>query len=68
MATKTEIVFDIAPDGSVTFEVKGAKGPECLDLTKGIEDELGVVVSREKTSEYYEDSVEESAVVTLDTE
>jgi hypothetical protein len=62
-AKKTEITFTIAPDGTVSFEVEGVKGPDCLELTKGIEEELGVVTARDKTSEYYE--VEEVAEQTV---
>jgi hypothetical protein len=65
-AKKTEIAFSIAPDGTVTFEVKGVKGPDCLELTKEIEEELGVVVSRQNTSEYYEAPVEQDEVVSLE--
>ena len=66
-AKKTEIAFRIAPDGGVTFEVRGVKGPDCLALTQEIEDELGVVTAREKTSEYYEEAAtEDRAVVSLD--
>ena len=58
-ADKTSIDFTIHPDGSVSFEVKGTKGADCLELTREIEEELGLVTSREKTSEYYEESVSE---------
>jgi len=65
-AKKTEIAFQIGPDGEVTFEVKGVKGAECLALTQDLEEELGVVVSREKTSEYYEEPLEEGRTLTLE--
>ena len=65
-AKKTEIAFKIGPDGSVTFEVKGVKGADCLALTEAIEDEVGVVVSRQKTSEYYEAPVEDEQVISLE--
>jgi hypothetical protein len=65
-AKKTEIAFKIGLDGAVTFEVKGVKGADCLELTKDIEEELGVVVSREKTSEYYEEPVKDEQVISLE--
>ena len=63
MPNKHEITFNIDDDGSVTFEVHGVKGPQCLEITKAIEKELGDVVEQKKTSEYYEAAVEEQAVV-----
>ena len=62
MATKKEILISIDPDGNVTLKVEGVSGPECIDFTKFLEDELGDVTERLKTSEYYESAanVEES--------
>lgn len=51
MATIT-IVID--REGGATVGVGCLKGKKCQDLTKGIEDALGKVVSDHKTSEYYE--------------
>jgi len=65
-AKKTEIAFKIGPDGEVTFEVKGVKGADCLALTQDLEEELGVVVSREKTSEYYEEPVKGAQTLSLE--
>ena len=65
-AKKTEIAFQIGPDGTVTFEVKGVKGADCLDLTREIEEELGVVIQRDKTSEYYEAPLQDDQVVHLE--
>ena len=65
-ADKSQIDFTIHPDGSVSFEVKGTKGSDCLELTREIEEELGLVTSREKTSEYYEESVSEQEQVLLE--
>ena len=36
-----EIDVFVAPDGSVSIEVRGIKGPGCLELTKGLEAALG---------------------------
>lgn len=55
MAMKSEIEVVIKPDGSVTFEVKCAKGPSCMDLTKAIEESLGEVIDRERTPEFYQE-------------
>ena len=45
--------FIISQDGTVTEEVIGEQGGECLELTRSIEDALGSVVTREYKPEYY---------------
>ena len=47
------IKFIINQDGTVTEEVVGEQGCECLKLTESIEDALGSVVTREFKPEYY---------------
>lgn len=63
MAVKQEIEFTINPDGSVGIEVKGAKGASCTELTREIEEALGIVTNRNYTSEYYQ--AEETAHTTV---
>jgi hypothetical protein len=53
---KQDIEIVIAPNGDVSFVVKGVKGGSCLDETKFLEQALGGAVSQEKTSEFYEQS------------
>lgn len=54
---KQDIEIVIAPDGKVSFTVKGVKGASCLDETQFLEEALGgEVLDRQKTSEYYEQS------------
>lgn len=53
MAKRREIQFSIDEEGNVSLQVKGAEGGECEALTRDIEAALGVVSSRERTSEYY---------------
>ncbi len=50
---KQELEFSIDDDGKISIKVIGAQGPECLELTKAIEDALGIVVDRQKTSDFY---------------
>ncbi len=57
MATKHEIDITIDDDGNVSFEVKGVKGKKCLEITKELEEALGIVKDRRKTGEYYETEV-----------
>lgn len=60
MAVKQEMTVSIGPDGSVEITVNGVKGKKCMDFTKWLEEELGVVTQRTHTSEYYQSEVKES--------
>ena len=53
MAQQT-IKFIIRQDGTVTEEVMGVVGTDCENLTKTIEERLGVVEKVEKKPEYYQ--------------
>ena len=48
------IKFTIKQDGTVTEEVIGAVGNECENLTRNIEEKLGVVQTVEHKPEYYQ--------------
>ena len=48
------IKFLIKQDGTVTEEVIGAVGNECENLTRNIEEKLGVVQRVEHKPEYYQ--------------
>ena len=52
-APELEIVLE--PDGTVTVEVTGAPGAECLDYADLVRDILGREEHRELTAEYYRD-------------
>lgn len=54
MAKRREIKFTIDENGEVSIQVVGAKGEECERLTREIEQALGVVGTRQHTSEYYQ--------------
>lgn len=53
--------FIIYPDGRVKEMVTGVVGRSCEEVTRKIEELLGNVVSRESTSEYYAQSVQQTA-------
>ena len=53
MAQQT-IKFTIRQDGTVTEEVMGVVGNDCENLTKRIEERLGVVERVEHKPEYYQ--------------
>ncbi len=48
------ITVEITPAGKVLLDVNGAKGPECLELTKAIEESLSQVIDRKEKPEIYE--------------
>jgi hypothetical protein len=60
VAVKTELDIALNEDGTVELKVKGAKGKKCRELTKWLEEELGIVTKREHTGEYYEEQVHET--------
>ena len=60
---RQELQIEITPDGEVKLTVKGAPGGECLELTKKLEEELGIIVEREMTSEYYQHEVHAEGTV-----
>ncbi|MCB9738986.1 MAG: DUF2997 domain-containing protein [Deltaproteobacteria bacterium] len=53
MAKRREIQFKIDDEGNVSIEVKGVSGGECERITREIEEALGIVTARERTSEFY---------------
>ncbi|MBN2532177.1 MAG: DUF2997 domain-containing protein [Spirochaetales bacterium] len=64
MAKRHDLNITITPNGKVEIEVKGVNGPMCVDITKELEEELGVVINREKTSEYYKEETEADIKIT----
>ena len=56
MAQQQTIKFTIRQDGTVTEEVMGVVGNDCENLTKRIEERLGVVERVEYKPEYYENT------------
>jgi hypothetical protein len=68
MALKREMKITIGPDGNVAIEVTGVPGGECLDFTQFIEEELGEVIDREHTAEFYQATDEEEHIKVEDGE
>ncbi len=64
MAQQT-IKFTISQEGSVTEEVMGVVGNDCENLTKTIEERLGVVEKVDRKPEYYEQKQTTEDHVTL---
>ncbi len=55
MAKKEEMEITINKNGEVEIHVQGAGGSTCLKMTKELEEALGIVKGREKTSEFYKE-------------
>mmetsp|Transcript_9910 Transcript_9910/g.15125 ORF Transcript_9910/g.15125 Transcript_9910/m.15125 type:complete len:122 (-) Transcript_9910:142-507(-) len=59
------IEFKIHPGGLVEYKVTGVKGPECLELTREVNELLGgEVLSMEPTEEMYQDPNESKVTET----
>lgn len=54
MINKQELDISIDAEGNVAINVIGSKGKKCLEITKDIEDALGIVVNRDKKPQFYE--------------
>lgn len=54
MSKKQELDIQIAYDGTVTLDVLDGKGKSCLDLTRELEESLGLVLNRETKASFYE--------------
>ena len=54
MMKKQTIKFTIGQDGTVTEEVIGTEGTQCINLTEEIENRLGHVQWRKETPDYYQ--------------
>lgn len=54
MAQRREIQFTIDDNGEVSIQVLGVKGADCERLTREMEEALGIVQTRQHTSEYWQ--------------
>lgn len=48
-----EIRVIVEKDGKLLFKVHGRMGPQCLALTEALEKEMGEVLDRRRTNEFY---------------
>jgi len=56
--------FVIYPDGRVQEKVTGIIGISCAEVTAAIEAELGHVLTQEQTSEYFSQTIHQTAAAT----
>ena len=58
MADKDELEITIDREGNVKIRVIGGDGSGCVELTKELEEALGLVTDRQLTEEFYVEPVE----------
>jgi hypothetical protein len=44
----------IEKDGKLILKVSGKSGPQCLTVTQALEEEMGEVLDRQRTNEFYQ--------------
>ena len=49
-----EIRVVIEKNGKVILKVSGKTGPQCLTVTQVLEEEMGQVLDRQRTTEFYQ--------------
>ena len=67
MSKKETIKYTIRQDGKVTQEVFNIPGAACVDLTEDIEIKLGDLENRVYTTEYYNQEVNLTNDITINT-
>ena len=65
MAKKQELEITISETGDITLNVLGGNGKKCMEMTKDLEEALGLVKYVEKKAEYYKEEEKEEATVEL---
>ena len=63
MAIKKQIVIEIEIDGELNLKTHGFKGAECEEELKPIEKEVGKVLKRNRTKEYYETNLKNKSKI-----
>ena len=54
MSKQETVKYSIRQDGLVSVETSGMTGSQCLEVTKGVEEQLGTVLTREFSPAFYE--------------
>ena len=54
MSKQETVKYSIRQDGLVSVETSGMTGSQSLEVTKGVEEQLGTVLTREFSPTYYE--------------
>ncbi|MEO0407114.1 MAG: DUF2997 domain-containing protein [Cyanobacteria bacterium P01_A01_bin.135] len=56
--------FIIHPDGRVEEKVSGIKGQSCTQVTEALESQLGTVIHKRQTADYFSAATEVQPTVT----
>ena len=64
MSKQETVKYSIRQDGVVSVETSGMTGSQCLEVTKGVEEQLGTVLTREFSPAFYESEPVEEYVHT----
>lgn len=64
MSKKEELEISISNTGEVTINVIGAKGKSCIDMTKELEESLGIIKSFERKTEFFQQDENNTSVYT----
>ncbi len=64
MADKQKMQITILPNGEVSIKVLCVPGAACEAVSAALEESLGKVKARERTAEYYQESLTDSETVT----
>jgi hypothetical protein len=67
MAIKKQLTITINPDGTLKIKTEGFKGGECEEELRPIEQAMGKVTGRVRTSDYYKDSITEKGKINTTT-
>lgn len=51
-----EIKVVIEKNGKLILKVRGKVGPQCLTVTEALEEEMGEVLDRQRTNEFYQNA------------
>ena len=62
MADKQKMEITILPNGEVSIKVLCVPGAACEAVSAGLEASLGKVKAKERTAEYYQESLETTEI------
>ena len=54
MSDRQTIKFSIRQDGAVSIDVNGVKSGNCIEITKKLEETLGILNTRQFKPEFYQ--------------
>ena len=55
--SQKQIIVIVNPDGNISIEASGFKGPACAKATAALEEAMGKVTTKKKTPEWHQETV-----------